>query len=86
MRPVAGKEDDMLDPFKTNGGSPPQPDLKLTGHGTIYLLQPITLAARDWVAEHMPDDATWCCGAVAVEHRFIDDIVLGAIRDGLEVR
>jgi hypothetical protein len=74
-----------MDLFKTNGTSPPQSDLELSGHGTLYLLRPLTSEAHAWVDEHLPDDATWFCGAIVVEHRFIGDIVRGAIADGLVV-
>ena len=61
-------------------------DFELSGHGTVYPFRPITRAAHHWVAEHLPTDATWWCGAVVVEHRFIGDIVAGAIGDGLLFR
>jgi len=61
-------------------------DFKISGGGTIYLLHPLTRAARDWVDEHLPADAMWFGNAVAVEHRYIGDIVEGAIGDGLVVR
>ncbi len=61
-------------------------DFELSGGGTIYLLHPRTRAARTWVAEHLPADATWCCGAVVVEHRHIGPIIGGAIGDDLVVR
>ena len=41
------------------------------------LVRPITRAAHAWVDEHLPTDATWFCGAVVVEHRYIGDIVAG---------
>ena len=61
-------------------------DFEISGGGTVYLLHPLTRAARAWVAEHLPADATWFGGAVVVEHRYIGDIVGGAIGDGLVVR
>jgi len=61
-------------------------DFELSGHGTLYLLHPVTRAARTWVDEHLPADATWWCGAVVVEHRYIGPIIGGAIGDGLVVR
>ena len=75
-----------MDLFKTNGASPPQPDFDLSGHGTLYLLRPLTRAAHAWVADHLPADATWWCGAVVVEHRYIGPLIGGAIGDGLVVR
>jgi hypothetical protein len=75
-----------MDLFRTNGSSPPQSDFDLSDHGTLYLLKPLTPAARAWIEEHLPEDAARWCGAIVVEHRFIGDIVGGAIGDGLQVR
>jgi hypothetical protein len=61
-------------------------DFEVSGGGSVYLLRPLTRPARDWVDDHLPDDATWWCGAVVVEHRYIGPIVGGAIGDGLVVR
>jgi hypothetical protein len=63
-----------------------QIDFEVSGGGSVYLLHPLTRAARAWVSEHLPEDATWFCGAVVVEHRYIGPIVGGAIGDGLVVR
>ena len=63
-----------------------QIDLEVFGGGSVYLLHPLTRAARDWVNEHLPDDATWFCGADVVEHRYIGPIVGGVIGYGLVVR
>ena len=60
-------------------------DFKVENHGSIFLLQPLTPAARNWVNAQLPEDALWFAGAVAVEHRFIADIVNGIQNDGLEV-
>jgi len=61
-------------------------DFEVSGGGSVYLLRPLTRAAHAWVDDHLPDDATWSCGAVVVEHRYIGEIVGGAIDDGLAVR
>jgi hypothetical protein len=61
-------------------------DFELSGGGTVYRFRPLTPAARAWVDEHLPDDATWWCGAVVVEHRYLGPIVGSAIGDGLVVR
>lgn len=60
-------------------------DLLVHGGGTVYLLRPVSPAGAAWVDEHIPGDATWFGGAVAVEHRYIRDIVVGAVSDGLRV-
>jgi len=87
----------MLDAFKTNGSSPPRtfrgfspgelpPDFLVSNHGSIFLLQPLTGAAHDWSADNLPADALRFGAAIAVEHRYIGDIVAGIQDDGLEVR
>ena len=63
-----------------------QIDFEVSGGGTVYLFKPLTPAARAWVDERLPTDATWWCGAVVVEHRYIGSIVGGAIADGRVVR
>ena len=60
-------------------------DLLVDHQGSIFLLDPVTDLGRDWIAAHIPADATWFGGAV-VEHRHIRDIVVGAVTDGLRVR
>jgi hypothetical protein len=60
-------------------------DFTVTNHGTIFLLEPHTEAAFDWVDEHLPAEALTFGDAVVVEHRFIHDIVVGIQADGLGV-
>jgi hypothetical protein len=49
-------------------------DFEVSGGGTVYLFKPpLTAAARDWVDEHLPEDAMDWCGAVVVEHRYISE-------------
>jgi len=79
-----------LDAFQTAGSLPPshepETDFTVSDRGSIFLLAPLTPAAYAWCDDHIPDDAQWLAGAVAVEHRYIRDIVVGAQRDGLRVR
>ena len=63
-----------------------KPDLLVTGGGTLYLLFATSPAGETWIEEHIPDDAQWFAGGVAVEHRYVRDIVAGAVSDGLRVR
>jgi hypothetical protein len=62
------------------------PDFKVLGHGSTYILTPLTPAAHDWVSEFLPEDAQRWAGGVVIEHRYISDVVSGAQRDGLSVR
>jgi hypothetical protein len=70
--------------FQSSGTSP-TPDFLVESHFTIFLLTPLTPAARSWVQEHLPDEHNRLefAGSIVVEHRFIADIVRGAISDGL---
>jgi hypothetical protein len=61
------------------------PDLSVQNHGSIFLLRGETEEGRDWISDHIPSDAQSWGGAIVVEHRYIDDIVAGAMNDGLEV-
>ncbi len=69
-----------------SSGSSPTPDFLVENHGSIFLLQPLTPAANSWIDENLPEDHLSFAGAAVVEHRYIADIVRGAIADGLEVR
>jgi hypothetical protein len=63
-------------------------DFTITGDGpttTVYLLTPHTSAAHEWVAENLPDDATFFGGGIAVEHHFIGDIAAGIVNTGLSI-
>ena len=60
-------------------------DFRVQNEGTIALLYPLTDAARDWVAVHIPEDAQRFGNAIVVEHRYIFDIIDGATADGLIV-
>jgi len=77
----------MLDAFCTNGSSPPErdPDFQLIRQSTIFLLEPLTDAARTWVEEHISADATRFGPAIVIEHRCITDIVTGICNAGLTV-
>lgn len=61
-------------------------DLIVHGGGTVYLLRPTSATGKAWIEEHIDRNAQWFGGGVVVEHRYIRDIVVGAISDGLKVR
>jgi hypothetical protein len=56
---------------------------EISGGGTVYLVHPLTPAARAWIAEHLPDDAMRLGDVVAAEWRYIGEIASSAIDDGL---
>jgi len=64
------------------------PDFSIEGSGrfcTVYLLRPLSPMALDWIEVHIPEDAQYLGNAVAVEHRYISDIVAGIQGDGLVI-
>jgi hypothetical protein len=60
-------------------------DLYIHNEGSVFLLYALTNAGRNWVAEHIPAEAQTFGNAIVVEHRYIADVVAGAIHDGLKV-
>ena len=53
---------------------------------TVFLLEPVTIYAADWIEEHIPTNAPTVGNNIAVEHRFIGQIVRGIQDDGLTVK
>ena len=58
-------------------------DFQATYHGSIVTLAPLTERAQDWVQENLPTDVMWFGSAIAIEPRYLDAIVIGALADGL---
>jgi hypothetical protein len=62
------------------------PDITVHDHGTVLLLHATSRRGRAWVDANVSDDRQEWAGAVVVEHRYIGDIVAGAVADGRRVR
>lgn len=62
------------------------PDVTITNHGSIFLFDLLTPAAKDWVADNVPDDATYLGWSLVVEHRYASDLAAGMMADGLTVK
>lgn len=60
-------------------------DVVVNDQGTIVLFTPMTDTAKQWISEHIPDDAQWFGRSLVVEHRYADDIAVGMESDGLVV-
>jgi len=63
---------------------PSGPDFTVENHGSIFLLQPQNKQAIDWVDEHIGQSNGFqpYSPTIAVEHRYIADIVAGIRNDG----
>lgn len=59
-------------------------DLKITTHGSTFLLTGNTKKGWDWISDNF-DFAQWVAGSVVVEQRFIKDVIVGAAESGLGI-
>lgn len=59
-------------------------DAVVSNHGTIYTVALESRRAKGWWNEHVNDGLEFG-GQKIVEHRFIRDIVVGMVNDGLNV-
>ena len=58
-------------------------DFSVANHGSIFIVTPHSSEAKSWLDENVSDDSQWLGGGLAVEHRFIDNLVEGMQNDGL---
>ncbi len=59
------------------------PDFNVSGGGSLYLIHPLSEAARDWLRDNVEDGAQYLGRALAVEHRYIAALVDGMLSAGL---
>ena len=57
-------------------------DFTVENHGSIFLVRPLTDEVKGWLNEHVAEDAQWFGGALAVEHRYVSDLVQGLLNEG----
>ena len=50
---------------------------------TVYILKPLTKDAWEWVNEKLDPSAMQFGGGIAIEWRYVDDIMMGIEVDGL---
>lgn len=60
-------------------------DVTVQNSGSIVLLHLNTKAAKDWVFNNVSDEALFFGGALAVEARYVGEILDGMTEDGLVV-
>ena len=59
------------------------PDISIEDHGTLFLFRMNTPAAAEWVSQNVQEDAQFFGDALAVEHRYAQDLAAGMQADGL---
>lgn len=62
-----------------------QADFLLSGGGSLYVLTPMSEQSTEWIDKHIDPSAQSFGGGIAVEHRYIQDIVEGIKNDGMSV-
>jgi len=65
--------------------APAGPDFYFFNGGSVCLLRPITEAAKAWVDDCVCLDEWQSANSVAIEHRYVVDILRGIANDGLVV-
>lgn len=61
-------------------------DIQVENGGSIYLLRPLTDRGRQWLRENVQAESwQWFGDGLAVEHRYVADVVEGARAEGMEV-
>ena len=72
--------------FHTSGSSPtekPVFDFAVRDEGTIWLFTPLTPAAFEFLSECIQNDAQCFGPSLAVEHRFVYELLIGLREHGL---
>ena len=51
---------------------------------SVYLITPLTRECEDWLKENVSEDAMYLGHSLAVEHRYVEDLVEGLEREGFK--
>lgn len=61
-------------------------DFRIQDTGSNFvLLYPTSEAGKNWLGEHVPEDALWYGAGLVVEHRYLEALLLGIEQDGLKI-
>ena len=64
-----------------------QPDVLVANEGTVFLFNPLTAKARQWINEHVQaEDYQWLGTTLVVEHRYAWGLAEGMKDAGLVLR
>lgn len=64
--------------------APSGPDFSVTYHGNVYLLNPLSEGAREWIEQFVDYEPWQRFGrALVVDQHYIADLVAGMANDGL---
>lgn len=51
-------------------------------HGSVVLVRPTTSDVREWLEANTSEESQWFGGALVVEPRYVEALVLGLIEEG----
>ena len=60
-------------------------DIRIDNHGSLFLFHGVTQDGQVWLETHLDPEVQKCGEAFVVEHRYANDIAVGAVADGLKV-
>jgi hypothetical protein len=63
-----------------------QPDVRVQDEGSLFILFPLTVAAREWIDGNLGETQTWGSEGVVVEPGYVLQIMRGMVRDGLTIK
>jgi hypothetical protein len=61
----------------------PEPDVLVRNEGTLFLFNPLTSRAKEWIDNNVQDDAQWFGTTLVVEHRYAWGLAQGMTDDRL---
>lgn len=61
----------------------PSPDIQVENHFTLFLIWPLSTRGESWIQENVSQDSQRFGNALAVEPRYVADIMQGMSADGL---
>ncbi len=65
--------------------SSPRPDVRVEDYFSLFLVRPLSGRAQAWLELHVQAGALWFGGALVVEPRFVQDIMEGIKKGGLNL-
>ena len=60
-------------------------DISIENHGSIWLVQPLTPQATEWLHENVQAEALWFGTALAVEPRYVENLTRGLLDEGFDI-
>ena len=51
---------------------------------SVYLITPLTRECREWLKENVSEDALYLGPSLAVEHRYVENLIWGLEENGFK--